>query len=186
MISCENLFKIFEKEDLTFFTGVPDSTFKDWMKFLNDNYENDLTNVISCNECEAAAIASGYHLATGKIGVVYMQNAGLGKTVNPTTSLLSKDVYSIPVVYMIGWRGEPMQEDEPQHKMMGRVMIPLLDVLDISYEILPDTLEQAEEVIKRAKEKAEQTSSPVALIIKKNTLEKYDSEKENKTDLSVC
>ena len=185
MIPCQNLFNIFEKNNLTFFTGVPDSTFKDWMKFLNDEHGNQLTNIIAVNECEAAAIASGYHLATKKLGVVYMQNAGFGKVVNPHTSLLSKEVYSIPCIYMIGWRGEPGKKDEPQHKMMGRITLSILDTLEIPYQILPDNLEQAEEIIKELKEKAEQKSSPVALIIKKDILEKYQAKKESKTDYEM-
>ena len=80
MISCQDFFTILEKNNLTFFTGIPDSTFKDLMKFLADNDKQSLRNVISCNECEAIAIASGYHLASNKIGIVYMQNSGLGKT----------------------------------------------------------------------------------------------------------
>ena len=183
MIKCDDLFKLFEREDLTFFTGVPDSTFKDWMKFLND--EKQLTNIIAINECEASAIASGYHLSTGKIGVVYMQNSGLGKTVNPTTSLLSKEVYSIPAIYMIGWRGEPNKKDEPQHKNMGRVMIPLLDILGIPYKILPDNIKAARWTIREIKLMAEQDSSPVALIIKKGTLEEYTNKNQTKTNYQM-
>ena len=92
MISCQELFEIFQDNQLTFFTGVPDSTFKDWMKFLNDKHGSLLTNIIAVNECEAAAIATGYHHQTGEVGVVYMQNSGLGKIVNPHTSLLSREV----------------------------------------------------------------------------------------------
>jgi len=75
MIRCEELFDVFERNEITFFTGVPDSTFKDWMKYLAANHGKKLTNIASCNECEAVALAAGYHLATGKIGVVYMQNS---------------------------------------------------------------------------------------------------------------
>ena len=171
MIRCEDFFEIFKKEKLTFFTGVPDSTFEDWMKFLADG--NEITNISAVNECEAAAICAGYYLSTGKIGVLYMQNSGLGKVVNPHTSLVSKDVYSIPVLYMIGWRGEPGVKDEPQHKMMGRIMLPLFDVLEIPYEILPDNINQAEEVIIRMKKIAEDNQAPVAIIIKKETFEEY-------------
>ena len=185
MISCENLFQIFKNNDLTFFTGVPDSTFKDWMKFLNDEHGNKLTNIIATNECESAAISVGYYLATGKIGVVYMQNSGLGKTVNPTTSLLSKEVYSIPAFYMIGWRGEPDKKDEPQHKMMGRVMLPLLDCLEIPYKILPDNVKEAETIIREVKQLAEQNSSPAALIIKEKTLEEYTARKSVKTNYEM-
>lgn len=173
MIRCEELAEVFKENELTFFSGVPDSTFKDWMKFLADG--NGLTNIIAVNECEATAIASGYHLATKKIGVVYMQNSGLGKTVNPVTSLCSKDVYSIPVLFMIGWRGEPGVKDEPQHKMMGRIMFPLLDVLEIPYEILPRDIRNAKQTIKKMKQIAEQISAPAAIIIKKETLEEYVS-----------
>lgn len=179
MISCENLFKIFKENELTFFTGVPDSTFKDWMKFLNDEHGNRLTNIIAVNECEAAALATGYHLATGKVGVVYMQNSGLGKVVNPHASLLSRDVYSIPAIYMIGWRGEPGMKDEPQHKMMGRIMNGLLDVLEIPYQILPDDAETAREVISNAKKTALERQAPCALIVKKGTLEEYVARRQN-------
>lgn len=105
MVKCQELYSLLKENDLTFFSGVPDSTFKDWMKFLVD--AEDLTNVVAVNECEAVAICAGYHLATGKIGIVYMQNSGEGKTVNPLTSLTDPEVYSMPVLLLIGWRGEP-------------------------------------------------------------------------------
>ncbi len=171
MIRCEDLSNIFEKNELTFFSGVPDSTFKEWMKFLADG--NGMNSISAINECEAAAICAGYYLATGKIGVLYMQNSGLGKIVNPHTSLLSKDVYSIPSLFMIGWRGEPGEKDEPEHTMMGRIMISFLDVLEIPYKILPANLEEAEKMIAEMKNLAEEKQSPVAIIIKKGTLEEY-------------
>jgi len=173
MISCEELFEAFKKNDLTFFTGVPDSTFKDFMSFLLEEHENNLTNIIASNECEAIAIAAGYHLATKKIGVVYMQNSGEGKTVNPLTSLCDKEVYSIPLVMIIGWRGEPGKHDEPQHKKMGRITLSLLDTLEIPYQIISDDPKEAAMMISNAKNQAQQISSPVALIIKSDILEKY-------------
>lgn len=185
MISCEKLFEVFRKNGLLFFTGVPDSTFKDWMNFLADMHGERLTNVVACNECEATAIAAGYHLATGRIGVVYMQNSGEGKTVNPLTSLCDSEVYSIPVLLMIGWRGEPGTKDEPQHKKMGRLMIPLLDTLEIPYKILPQNIEEAEKVIKEMKKLAEEKKRPVAIIIKTNTLEEYESKKKLKTNYEM-
>ena len=106
-MKCKQLYKIFKKNNLTFFTGIPDSTFKNWMKFLADEHGKRLTNIVACNECEAVAIAAGYHLSTRKIAIVYMQNSGEGKAVNPLTSLCDKEVYSIPLILMIGWRGEP-------------------------------------------------------------------------------
>ncbi len=185
MISCQNLFEIFKKNELTFFTGVPDSTFKDWMKFLDDKDGEGLRNVIAVNECEASAVVSGYHLATGKVGVVYMQNSGLGKVVNPSTSLLDKEVYSIPAVYMIGWRGEPGVKDEPQHKKMGRMMLPLLDCLEIPYRILPEGIDEVGEVIKEMKSIAMGDRCPVALVVGKDSLEKYVSSKEGELEYEM-
>ena len=173
MINCNDLANVFKKNDLTFFTGIPDSTFKDWIGFLSD--ENDLTNIVACNECEAVAISAGYHLATGKIGVVYMQNAGLGKTVNPITSLTSKEIYAIPILLMIGWRGQPGEKDEPQHKMMGRITLQLLNILEIPYRILSYNIEEAEKIIMEMKKITQEEKSPVAIIIKENTFERYIS-----------
>ncbi len=185
MITCEKLFDIFNKNNLLFFTGIPDSTFKEWMKFLADEHSKRLTNIIACNECEATAIASGYHLATGNIGVVYMQNSGEGKTINPLTSLCDPEVYSIPVLLMIGWRGEPGKKDEPQHKKMGKVMIPLLEVLGIPYKILPDNIEEAEKVISEMKKTAEEKNAPAAIIIKKGIFEDYKEKKKTRTNYEM-
>ena len=174
MISCPELSEIFMKNELKFFTGVPDSTFKDWMRFLAANPEGNLVNRVACNECEAIALASGYHFSTGKVGVVYMQNAGLGKTINPLTSLASKEVYSVPMILMIGWRGEPGKKDEPQHKMMGRIMMLQLDILEIPYKILPDNIDEAEKIIEWAKQIAEQNKYVAAIIIKKGMFKEYE------------
>jgi len=185
MIKTEELWNTFDKADLNFFTGVPDSTFKDWMKFLADNHGQGLSNIIACNECEAIAIAAGYYLATGKLGVVYMQNAGQGKTVNPLTSLCDPEVYSIPLIMMIGWRGEPGKKDEPQHKKMGRVMIPLLEVLEIPYKLMPTEIEDAKKTINGLKEIALEKKTPVALIIKKGSFEKYKAKKKQVTNYEM-
>ena len=136
MISCQDFFNILKDNGFTFFSGIPDSTFKDFMKFLADNHGGVLQNLVACNECEAIAIAAGYHLATNKIAIVYMQNSGFGKTINPLSSLCDPEVYSIPVLLMIGWRGEPGKSDAQQHKKMWRIMISLLDALEIPYKIL--------------------------------------------------
>lgn len=175
MISCEELFDVFNKKDLTFFTGVPDSTFKGWMSFLEQEHNKKLTQIIAANECEAVGIATGYHLSTGKIGVVYLQNSGEGKTVNPLTSLCDPDVYSIPMMLMIGWRGEPGKKDEPQHKKMGRVMIPLLETLEIPYEFLPSNFNDAEKVIAELKTIATKNKTPVALIVKRGIVSSDNS-----------
>ncbi|MBU0957640.1 MAG: phosphonopyruvate decarboxylase [Nanoarchaeota archaeon] len=185
MLKCEDLKKIFDENDLTFFSGVPDSTFKGWMNYLAEG--NGMKNIIACNECEAVANCSGYHLATGKVGVVYMQNSGLGKTVNPITSLVDKEIYSIPMVLMIGWRGNPNdeKEDEPQHKMMGKIMFPLLNILDIPYKIIPEDKVEAAIVIEKMKKIAEETKHPVAIIIQKGIIDNYNwgENKEEKYEM---
>jgi len=183
MVECEELFEIFRRKGFSFFSGVPDSTFKYWMKFLVD--EKRLTNIIAANECEATAICSGYHLATGKIGVVYMQNSGEGKTINPLASLCDPEVYSIPVLLMIGWRGEPGKPDEPQHKKMGRITMPLLDTLEIPYSILEDDPKKIERVLKNAREYMTENNSPVAIIIKKGLVSEYKQKTKTEQDYEM-
>lgn len=99
-----------------YYAGVPDSQLRALCDYLMDTYGIDpLHHVIAANEGNGTALAAGYHLATGKIPVVYMQNSGEGNAVNPVVSLLSSEVYAIPVIFVIGWRGEPGVKDEPQH-----------------------------------------------------------------------
>ncbi|MCX6802061.1 MAG: phosphonopyruvate decarboxylase [Candidatus Diapherotrites archaeon] len=180
MFSCEELFEAFRKNGLLFFTGVPDSTFKDWLAFLEAEHGKRLTNIIACNECEAIAIAAGYNLSTGRSGVVYLQNSGEGKTVNPLTSLCDPEVYSIPVLLMVGWRGEPGKVDEPEHKKMGKITLKLLEVLGIPYKILSADKEQAGKEIAEMKKIALEKSAPAAIIIRSGTLEKYSPQIKKK------
>ena len=186
MISCQDFFDILNKYDLSFFTGIPDSTFKEWMKFLVDKDEAVLKNLIACNECEAVALAAGYHLATNKVGVVYMQNSGLGKAVNPLTSLCDPDVFSIPILLMIGWRGEPGKVDAPQHKKMGKITLPVLETLQIPYWILEPDLKIIEKKLKEVIAHFKASKSPYAFIVRKNLFQNYDLEKTliNKYTLS--
>lgn len=183
MIECNELFRVFKDQDIDFFSGVPDSTFKDWMKFLVD--EPQVTNIIAVNECEATAICAGYYLARAKIGVAYMQNSGLGKAVNPITSLIDPEVYSIPVLFMLGWRGEPGQKDEPQHVKMGKVMLPLLETLNIPYTVLSNNIHKAEQEIKQAKEYMVKKMAPYAIIIKKGLLKEYQQQKKAVQDYEM-
>lgn len=127
--------------DSDFYTGVPDSQLKALCNYLMDRYGIDSKHhIIAANEGNCTAIAAGYHLATGKIPVVYMQNSGEGNIINPVASLLNDKVYAIPVVFIVGWRGEPGVHDEPQHIYQGEVTIKLLEDMGIeSYIIGPDT-----------------------------------------------
>jgi phosphonopyruvate decarboxylase len=177
-MKCEQLWEMFKKYDFTYFTGVPDSTFKSWMNFLDDMHDKGLTNRVAVIERDAIGWAAGYYTATKKVGVVYMQNSGLGNTVNPITSLADPKVYNIPMLLLIGWRGEPGKHDEPQHMKMGEVTLPLLDVLGIRYECLPPEAESAEKVLAQAKKYIYETNGIYALVIKEGSIEEY--EKMNK------
>ena len=116
-----------------FYTGVPDSQLKALCNYLMATYGIDPKHhVIAANEGNCTALAAGYHLATGKVPVVYMQNSGEGNIINPVASLLNDKVYAIPVIFIVGWRGEPGIHDEPQHIYQGEVTVKLLEDMDIT------------------------------------------------------
>ncbi len=120
-----------------FYTGVPDSQLKALCNYLIDRYGIDPHHhVIAANEGNCTALAAGYHLATGKVPVVYMQNSGEGNIINPVASLLNDKVYAIPVVFIVGWRGEPGIHDEPQHIYQGEVTVKLLEDMDIAVFVI--------------------------------------------------
>lgn len=120
-----------------FFTGVPDSKLRPLVDYLMDTYgSGGPSHIIAANEGSAAALAAGYHLATGKTPLVYLQNSGLGNIVNPLLSLLHEEVYGIPCVFVIGWRGEPDLHDEPQHLVQGRLSLPLLETMGVKTMVL--------------------------------------------------
>lgn len=168
MIKPEELFSSLSQKDLNFYSGVPCSVFKDLIICLNRNTK--VQHLRATSEGEAISLAVGYHLATKKIPIVYMQNSGLGNAVNPLTSLADREVYSIPMLLFISWRGEPGIKDEPQHIKMGRVMLNLLDVLEIPYLIVdPDKIKtQVDSLLKIAKNQ----QRPVALIFKEGQIDK--------------
>lgn len=179
IMKCEQLWDIFKKNGFTYFTGVPDSTFKSWMSFLDDMNGTELVNRIAAIERDSIGLAAGYYTATRKPGIVYMQNSGLGNAINPLTSLADPKVYNIPMLLMVGWRGEPGKHDEPQHIKMGEITLPLLDTLNLKYNILPNEPELAEKIISGIKKEIEEKSGIHVLIIKEGIIENYD--KKNKT-----
>lgn len=123
-----------------FYAGVPDSQLKALCNYLMDRYGSDPAHhIIAANEGNAAALAAGYHLATGKVPVVYLQNSGLGNIINPAASLLNEKVYGIPCLFIVGWRGEPGVHDEPQHVFQGEITLPLLENLDIPAFVIGKT-----------------------------------------------
>lgn len=119
-----------------FFTGVPDSQLGPFCNYLINTYGISNNHIIAANEGNCVAVAAGYHLATGRVPVVYLQNSGIGNIINPLASLLNDKVYGIPCIFIIGWRGEPGVKDEPQHVFQGETTISLLETMDISVVVL--------------------------------------------------
>jgi len=156
----------------SFFAGVPDSLLKDPCAYITDNIP-EKNHIIAANEGTALALAAGHHLATNNIACVYLQNSGLGNLVNPLLSLCSKRVYSIPALLLIGWRGEPGVKDEPQHNLQGELTPPLLEKMNVPYEILPETEEEASKVLEKAYDYMRREKAPFAILVKKNTFQKY-------------
>ncbi len=156
-----------------FFSGVPDSQLKALCDYLIDKYGIDPKHhVIAANEGNCVALAAGYHLATGKCPVVYMQNSGEGNIINPVASLLNEKVYGIPMIFVIGWRGEPGVHDEPQHIYQGEVTTKLLSVMDIDYTVVSqDTTEQDLEATMGIFKGELSAGKNVAFVIKKGALE---------------
>lgn len=118
--------------DPAFFTGVPDSQLKPLCNYLMATYGIGDRHIIAANEGNATALAAGYHFATGKIPLVYMQNSGIGNVINPVCSLMNDKVYAVPCIFVVGWRGEPGIHDEPQHIYQGEVTVPLLEQMDVA------------------------------------------------------
>lgn len=184
MINTEKFYNCLTKSGIEFFTGVPDSLLKNICAYITDNTSKE-KNIIAANEGGAIALATGYHLASGNIPMVYMQNSGIGNAVNPLLSLADSDVYGIPMLLMVGWRGEPGFKDEPQHIKQGKVTLDLFDAMQIPYKILPDNIQEASLVIEKATSYINKNSAPFALIIKKGTFEPYQLKKVEKTNFEL-
>lgn len=161
-----------------FFAGVPDSLLKNLCAYITDNVSR-ANNIIAANEGGAVALAAGYHLATGKTGCVYMQNSGEGNAVNPLLSLMDADVYKMPLLLVIGWRGEPGVHDEPQHVKQGRVTLSLLETMGIPYAVLDESWDtQTDEALRVIQE----TNGIYALIVRKGTFEEYQLQNQTASD----
>jgi phosphonopyruvate decarboxylase len=163
-------------QGLNFYTGVPDSLLKDFCAYVDDHGKQG-QHVITANEGNAIALATGFHLSTGRSGIVYLQNSGLGNTINPLTSLADKEVYSIPILLVIGWRGEPNVKDEPQHIKQGRITLMQLDLLEIPYQIVEADSDPFI-LAKWSSEMLATTSAPVALVVRKGAFTSYRSKRE--------
>lgn len=171
------------QNDIDFYAGVPDSLLKSFCACVTDNLNSE-KHVITANEGAAVGQAIGYYLGTNKLPLVYLQNSGLGNIINPLLSLASNEVYGIPMLLMIGWRGEPNVKDEPQHVHQGRVMEKMLDAMEIPYYVLDKNQDLANKISKQAIDKAIKLNTPVAILVKKNTFTQYSINK-NVTELQM-
>lgn len=152
------------------FTGVPDSLLKDLGACIYDRTPSE-RNIITANEGNAVGVAIGHHLSTGGYAAVYLQNSGLGNIVNPILSLAHPEVYSVPMLLVIGWRGEPGTSDEPQHTAQGRLTTAMLENLEIPFVVLDADAWQ--EQVGELLETMRSTSAPVALLVRKGTFEAH-------------
>ena len=168
MVNQQDLFEALDRLGVKFFTGVPDSLLNDFCLYMTNNIP-DNRHVMAANEGNAIGIAAGNYMATGNIPLVYMQNSGIGNATNPLLSLTHDCVYGIPLILVIGWRGDPSINDHAQHKKQGELTPVLMKDMDIPYEIL-DNDETVIEKFTWAVKKAKEISSPVALIAKKAIL----------------
>ena len=165
---------------IDFYTGVPDSLLKDFCAYLSDHKKPE-EHIIAANEGNSIALAAGHYLATGKPALVYMQNSGMGNAVNPLISLIDEDVYRIPVLMLIGWRGEPGKHDEPQHVKQGKITLSLLECMGIDYAVIDENSDYRQ-ILKQASASMEK-ELPFAIVAKKGTFSPYKLV-DKKADLS--
>lgn len=169
---------------MDFFAGVPDSLLKDFCAYVFDHTPPQ-RNIIAANEGNAVALAVGYHLATARAGMVYMQNSGQGNAVNPLISLADEEVYRVPLLLLIGWRAEPGVDDEPQHRKQGKITLDILKTLGIGFAVLPSDLDQARQVLGLAVKTMKEKSAPFALVVRKDTFGKYALKKKSQNTYAM-
>jgi len=181
MLIIKDIIKILKKNNINFFTGVPDSVLKGLSLRLSKLGKKN--HIIAANEGGAVSLAAGYQLASKKVPVVYFQNSGLGNAINPITSMIHKAVYAIPMILFIGWRGFPGVEDEVQHKIQGKITLKQLQLLNIKYYIFDK--KKYSKQLKNLIEYAKKNSQPVAFIFKNKDLNKFKPhELNNKSKFS--
>jgi phosphonopyruvate decarboxylase len=158
----------------TFFTGVPDSLLKDLCAYITD-HAGPRDHVINANEGAAVALAAGYHLATGRPPVVYLQNSGVGNAVNPLLSLADPAVYRIPILFVIGWRGEPGVADEPQHVTQGAVMEELLTAIGLEWDVVDAEKTDMAHLVSDVRGRMEATGRSHVLLVRKGAFAPYEA-----------
>ena len=162
---------------IDFYTGVPDSLLKDLCGYLESNLSTDKF-LIAANEGSALSIGIGHHLATGGVPACFLQNSGLGNIINPVTSLAHRDIYSIPCLLIIGWRGVPGVSDEPQHSVQGRITESQLDLLDIPYLIVDHNI-TLDQITSWLSYSLSTFKSPIALLVKKGSFSSFEYNEYN-------
>lgn len=166
----------------SFFTGVPDSLLKELNSVILDKHPTE-KHIIAANEGISVSLGIGHFIATKEIAIVYIQNSGLGNIVNPIISLANKRIYGVPMLLIIGWRGEPGLKDEPQHVTQGKIQEDLLKSLEIPYQIIDEYSDNYEEIIQESVSESYKLSSPLAILVRKNTFSEYDNPKGRNQDI---
>ena len=167
MIKISSLINTLKKNNINFFTGVPDSVLKELSFYLE--LKDKKQHIIASNEGAAVSIGMGYHLSTKKVACIYMQSSGLSNAINPLISIANKKVYAVPLVLVIGWRGSPKVKDEPQHNVKGKITLDILKLLNIKYTIVRNNndLLRFSSQIKNIKK-----NNIVACLVEQGTLKK--------------
>lgn len=179
MLNQEKVFEVLKQNGVTYFTGVPDSYLNGFCNYALKHC--GYRNVITANEGNAVALAAGHYLASKEIPLVYMQNSGEGNAVNPIASLVDKDVYAVPMLLLIGWRGQGNTEpNHPQHKLQGEITTGLLDLLHIPYTVLADSDEEFAATVEKAVRYCNETRGVYAFIAPKGVM--ADPDKPNNVD----
>lgn len=172
--------------DVDFFTGVPDSQLSSFCDYIENKYGISDKHIIAPNEGNAVALAAGYYLSSNKFPLVYLQNSGLGNIINPITSLTHPKVYSIPIIYLIGWRGQPGVNDEPQHIKQGEITLNLLKLLDIEFKIIDEdtSLDDIKNTFNNIFLPKLNSGNSVAFVVSKGAFKSFKTKKSNKNSLT--
>lgn len=179
MLDQNRVFQTLADNGVSFFTGVPDSYLNGFCNYALENCGN--RNIIAANEGNAVGIACGHYFATKEIPLVYLQNSGMGITINPLISLADKDVYAVPMLILVGWRGQGNSEpNHPQHKLQGEITPAIFEIMHIPYSVLSDDDEEFSETIRKAINYCKETRQPYGLIAPKGVM--AASEKTNNID----
>lgn len=179
MLDQKRVFQVLEENGVTFFTGVPDSYLNGFCNYALANRTD--RNVIAANEGNAVGIAAGHYFASGEIPLVYMQNSGEGNAVNPLASLVDRDVYAVPMLLLIGWRGQGDTEpNHPQHKLQGEITPKMLEIMHIPYTVLEDNHATFCETVEKAVKYCKENRAPYGLIAPKGVM--ADPDKPNNVD----